>query len=271
MPTESAAELEQRPLTLLDNAVQFLRVCVRVPLLFVWTLAWFGARMAVLPIALIQPAAERALRKAILRAWAGGTCAMLRVTITVRGPIPDPPYVLVSNHLGYFDTIVYARLLGCVFVSMAEVDAWPLIGTLARGLNTLFVDRAQRRDTARVNHEIREVLEKGHGLLLFPESTTTYGDQVLKFHGPLLQPAIDLHRPVHYAAISYTASNRDDANAICWVDDTPFGTHALRLLRLARFDAKVRFGDSPVAENDRKQMAASLHTAVETLLFDDAR
>jgi hypothetical protein len=85
----------------------------------------------------------------------------------------------------------------------------------------------------------------------------------------LLQPAIDLRRPVHYAAISYAAApgQASGGHAICWVDDTPFATHALRLLRLRRFDVTVTFGASPLIENDRKLLATALHSAIERALF----
>jgi 1-acyl-sn-glycerol-3-phosphate acyltransferase len=247
-----------------DRLAPPLRVGLRVIFLFFWTIGCFTARVAVFPLVPINAVAERTLRSRILRAWAAGVCAIMNARITVHGPVPQAAFYLVSNHLSYVDVIVFARILGCVFVSMAEVDKWPLVGTLARGLNTLFIDRTRRRDTARVNHAIRATLSKGHGLLVFPESTTTYGDTVLPFHGALLQPAIDAQRPVHYAAISYATQpgTASPEPAICWVDDTPFATHALRLLRVRGFNVNVVFGERPLIETDRKRLAASLHAAV---------
>ncbi|MCC6798426.1 MAG: 1-acyl-sn-glycerol-3-phosphate acyltransferase [Candidatus Hydrogenedentes bacterium] len=191
----------------------------------------------------------------------------MRARVKVRGPLPVAPFILVSNHLSFFDVIIYARLLGCVFVSMAEVGAWPLVGTLARGLNTVFIDRARRRDVARVNSLIAGVVARGNGLTIFPESTTSYGDVVLPFHAALLQPALAMAKPVHCAAISYQTPRGEDsaAYAICWVDDTPFAVQAFRLLRLKRFEVNVRFGDEPIAAPDRKQLAKQLHSAVVTL------
>lgn len=251
-----------------DVMFEHLRVTVRVTFLFFWTIGWFAARLSVLPVALIDKPVERMMRRSILRGWAWGVCAVMSARITVHGPLPTAPCMLVSNHLGYFDPIVYARILGCVFVSMAEVNTWPLIGTLARAVNTLFIDRKRRRDTARVNRDILRVLETGDGILLFPESTTTYGDRVLPFHAPLLQPAVDLCRPVYYAAIAYAVAAGENTaeRAICWVDDTPFVTHALRLLRLRAFKATVVFGEEPLSGTDRKALATALHDAVEKMV-----
>lgn len=267
IPTESTAELDTT-LTLVEDAAQRVRASVRAFVIGVWTVALFGVRLAVAPVALFNKAAERALRRRILQAWAWGVCGIVRARVTVRGKAPGAPFVLVSNHLSYFDVIVFSRLLGAVFVSMMEVNTWPIIGLLARGLNNLFIDRKKRRDASRVNSEIADVVQKGHGLVLFPESTTTYGDKLLPFHGALLQPAVDLKMPVHYAAISYATAPGDIGAeySICWVDDTPFATHAFRLLRLRQFDVTVEFGNSPVIVHNRKQLAARLHSAVDALL-----
>lgn len=251
-----------------ENAAAWARVCLRIPALFFWTMAWYGLRMAALPLAAVNAPAERALRRHILRAWARGVCAIVRARVTVRGAAPAAPFVLVSNHLSYFDPIVYARVLGCVFVSMAEVGAWPLVGVLARSVNTLFIDRKRRRDAARVNGELRAVMDNGHGVLVFPESTTSYGDTVLPFHGALLQPAVERGMPVHFAAIAYATppAGPSAEHAICWVDDTPFAVHALRLLRLRRFVVTVTFGAAPVVDPDRKRLAAVLQTQVGELV-----
>ena len=101
--------------------------------------------------------------------------------------------------------------------------------------------------------------------MIFPESTTTYGDTLLPFRAALLQPAVDLRLPVHYAAIAYTtpADGPRAEDVICWVDDTPFAVHAFRLLRLRAFDVVVVIGDLPIVGTDRRQLASSLHAAVE--------
>ena len=231
-------------------------------------MGWFFVRMAVAPVALVRVRVEQRLRVAILRMWARGVCSILGVRVTVCGPLPTAPRFVVSNHLSYLDVIVYIRLLGCVFVSMAEVDGWPLIGTLARGVNTVFINRKRRRDVVRVNAEIMRAIRRGNGIMAFPESTTTFGDTLLPFRSALLQPAVELKIPIHYAAIAY-ATPRDGPRAedsVCWVDDTPFAVHALRLLRLRWVDATVTFGGAPITGTDRRQLGSSLHDAVKGLM-----
>ncbi|MCC6155000.1 MAG: 1-acyl-sn-glycerol-3-phosphate acyltransferase [Candidatus Hydrogenedentes bacterium] len=267
VPTERAAECARGDVSRLGEAAALARVCLRILLLSGWTLGCFGARIAALPVAFVNGDAERRMRGVVLRTWGRGVCWIVGAQVNVFGPLPREPFFLVSNHLSFFDVIVYARLLGCVFVSMAEVGAWPLVGTLARGLNTVFIDRARRRDVARVNAQISGVVSRGNGVLIFPESTTSYGDTVLPFYGALLQPAVAMQMPVHYAAISYATPTGEDSaeHAICWVDDTPFAVQAFRILRLRRFEVFVTFGDEPVVAENRKVLADALHTAVAEL------
>jgi 1-acyl-sn-glycerol-3-phosphate acyltransferase len=233
-----------------------------------WTLGLFGARIALSPVRVAAPDRERRARRALFRFWARGVLWSIGARLKVRGVAPAAPYFLVSNHVSYLDVIVYAAVLGSVFVAMAEIGAWPLIGWLARGMNTLFVDRSRRRDTTRVNEEIAAALKSREGIVIFPEGTTSVGRRVLPFKASLLQPAVAMPCPIHLATIRYaTPAQCSPAScAICWVDDTPFLKHAIRMLRLPGFEVTLTFGDTPVLGSDRKRLAAALRDAIEARL-----
>mgnify|MGYP003379137077 CR=1 FL=1 len=84
------------------------------------------------------------------------------------------------------------------FVAKAEISKWPVLGLLGRNAGTLFIERAKRSDTLRINQQISEVLEKGERVTVFPEGTTTTGMQLNHFHASLLQSAVTSD------AVSYT-------------------------------------------------------------------
>ena len=73
---------------------------------------------------------------------------------------------------------------------------------------------------------------------------------------------------MHYAVISYDATevNPNPAYQVCWVDDTPFHTHAWRMLKTPRIQGRVHFGANPVVEPTRRELAAHLETNVRELL-----
>ena len=73
--------------------------------------------------------------------------------------------------------------------------------------------------------------------------------------------------PVRYGAIRYTtpATEKPAYLSVSWWGNTPFGPHALELLRLSRIDAVLRFGAESHSHADRKELAQRLHTSISEL------
>jgi 1-acyl-sn-glycerol-3-phosphate acyltransferase len=207
---------------------------------------------------------RRRWRIFVIRNWARLIARIVGVSIRVKGEPPHPPFFLVSNHLSYIDVIVYAANLGSLFVAKREIASWPIIGVIARNIGTIFIDRRSYHDIPRVIRLIDKNLCHGFGIVLFAEGTSTRGDKVLPFNTALLEPAARGNYPVSYASITYrTPADEMPAQiAVCWWDDTPFLSHALRLLSLRRFDAVLDFGTHVIRAYDRKTLAKSLWVAV---------
>jgi 1-acyl-sn-glycerol-3-phosphate acyltransferase len=207
---------------------------------------------------------RRRWRIFVIRNWARVIASIIGVSIRVRGEPPHPPFFLVSNHLSYIDVIVYAATLGSLFVAKREIASWPIIGRIARAIGTIFIDRRSYHDIPRVIRLIDQTLCQGYGIVLFAEGTSTRGDRVLPFNPALLEPAARGNYPVSYASITYRtpADEIPTHISVCWWDDTPFLSHALRLLSLRRIDAALDFGTHAIRAYDRKTLAKSLWVAV---------
>lgn len=206
-------------------------------------------------------------RSRITRLWAKATARIIGLELRVAGPPPAPPFLLVANHLGYVDVIVLGALVDAVFVAKSEVARWPLMGRAARSAGTVFVDRTSARGVPAALARIEEALSAGHGIVLFPEGTSSDGEGVLPFRPSLLAAAERAGLAVHWAALRYD-TGRDDPPAgsvVCWWGDMPFLGHLLELLALPRITAHVAFGDAPLAATDRKRLACELHGAVTRL------
>lgn len=231
------------------------------------TLGLFALRCLGMPLAYVSPRLERSYRRVMMILW--GRLFALTVGMKVRriGSPPRAPFFMVANHLGYIDTFLMARETGAVFISRDDVANWPWFGPVARGINTIFIDRARRSDTVRVNKLIEDELAKGSGIVLYAEARTSCGASVLPFKSALLDPPASQNLPVYYCTLHYATFPGDPpaADAVCWHTDVGFLDHVKQLLQRKGFIATVTYGAEPIVSNDRKQLAIVLHKAVSDI------
>jgi len=208
--------------------------------------------------------ARRRLRKFAMTLWGRALAFIVGMRLRVEGTPPRPPFFLVANHLSYVDIITIVMHLECNFVAKDDIDGWPGMGWLARGVGTIFIDRKNFQDIPRVIKLMNESLDEGIGVVLFPEGTSTMGDKIMPFSPALLEPAARAAYPVSYAAISYrTPPNEPPAHvAVCWWGDMDFVPHFLKLLLVSKFEAIVRYGEDAIQADDRKVLAKSLWRSV---------
>jgi len=210
------------------------------------------------------PRSRRRYREGLFRATCRCLLALLRAEVRVSGPPPRPPFLLATNHLSYLDILVLASRLPVRFVAKTEVRRWPLLGPLCKGFGTLFIDRSDRRDIPRVLAEIEAALARGEGVIVFPEGTSSSGDEVRSFRSPLLAQAAHESMPVHAAALRYRTPDGEPParDAVCWWGETPLFPHLLGLFRLSKVEAFVGFAPEPIVDEDRKRLAERLREAV---------
>jgi 1-acyl-sn-glycerol-3-phosphate acyltransferase len=155
---------------------------------------------------------------------AENTCAIHGVRTLSRGAPPQGPCVLVANHISYFDPLIVASYLPLTAIAKREVASWPIVGEFVKRLGTLFVDRDNACSGARVLREAISLLNRGVSVLVFPEGTTTRGDQVLPFKRGIFGAALRAGVPIVPIALSY---EREDA---AWVGNTIFLSHYMRTM-----------------------------------------
>jgi 1-acyl-sn-glycerol-3-phosphate acyltransferase len=184
--------------------------------------------------------------------------------IEVIGEPPKPPFFLVTNHLSYVDIGALRATVQGVFVAKAEVRNWFLAGRIVRDMGIIFIDRQNRRDIPRAGEEIIQRLNQGEGVVVFPEGTSTKGEDVLPFNSSFFEFASKVDLPVSYASITYRTPPGElpASQTICWWEDITFFKHLFRLFTVRRYTAILDFGDERVVNPDRKQLAAELRQRV---------
>ncbi len=241
-----------------------LRVALRFVGIGLWTSLSFLVWLLGRPLGWLVPSWGRASHAVTLRSWARGMAWLCGMRVVSRGTPPQPPFVLVANHLSYLDILtIWSHVQGS-FLSRADVAYWPFIGVMARSVGTLFIERTRKRDLPSVVAEFERTFAKDQGVIFFPEGTSSEGQEVLPFRASLFDFAARAGHPVHCAALTYqTPPGAVPARlSVCWWGEMPFLGHALGMLRLPRIDATIEFSEEPVRALDRKALAELTHSAV---------
>ncbi|MDO8250439.1 MAG: lysophospholipid acyltransferase family protein [Rhodoferax sp.] len=203
-----------------------------------------------------------------IQLWAHSLLARLAIKLVVNGQPPaQGPVLLAANHISWLDIVVMHAARHCRFVSKADVKRWPLIGTLATGAGTLFIERESRRDAMRVVHDMAERLHAGDILAVFPEGTTSDGVSLLPFHANLFQAAIKANAPVLPVALQFADITTGACSlAPCYINDDSLMGSIWRTLTAPPLCAVLTYGDPQSAQGrDRRAWAADLRLAVEGL------
>lgn len=200
--------------------------------------------------------------------WAREMLRILGVDLCVRGPVPKSgPVLLVANHISWLDIVVIHAACHCRFVSKAEVRHWPVLGRLASGAGTLFIERESRRDAMRVVHRMTERLLEGDILAVFPEGTTGDGKTLLPFHSNLIQAAISADRPVQALALRFVDTVTGGVSfAPSYVGSDTLLSSFWRILTAPAITAVMAFGQpDPARGRQRREWAQALYAEVDTL------
>jgi 1-acyl-sn-glycerol-3-phosphate acyltransferase len=190
-------------------------------------------------------------------------CRVLGIRVDVTGETPGKgPLLIVSNHVSWLDIVVLSTVAPVSFVAKREVNSWPFFGSLARLQRTVFIDRDRRLGTGSSRDSMRQRLQAGDILVLFPEGTSSDGRHVLPFkssffgaaeiEGVLVQPV-----SIVYRGHRNLPMNRRLMPFYAWYGDMDLAPHLLEALAMGPVEVAV-ICHSPLSlggELNRKALA----------------
>jgi 1-acyl-sn-glycerol-3-phosphate acyltransferase len=177
----------------------------------------------------------------LARLWHRSILATLGVELKVSGTRETANVLFISNHITWLDISVLGALIPTHFLSKIEVKNWPVIGYLATRAGTIYLERGYHHATAMANHAMQKALEEKHNVVLFAEGTTTEGTP-RKFHGRLMQSAIDAKSQVQPVAIFYPdETGRSINRKILYINEMHFLRSAFTILGQKKISAEIHF------------------------------
>jgi 1-acyl-sn-glycerol-3-phosphate acyltransferase len=211
-------------------------------------------------------------RKTYPRRFHTFLCWLFGIRVKVIGtPVQDQGVLMVANHTGWLDIPVLSSAARISFIAKAEVATWPFFSTLAKLQETVYVERTRRSKTGEARDEIRDRLLAGDALILFPEGTSSNGNQVLPFKSALMgavEATVDdaqghkrhvLVQPVStaYVGLHGMPMGRENRPLFAWYGDMDLVPHLWEYLNTGPIDVIVEF-HKPLSIDmvgDRKKLA----------------
>jgi 1-acyl-sn-glycerol-3-phosphate acyltransferase len=186
---------------------------------------------------------------------------------------------MVANHTSYLDIIVLGGTTPVSFVAKSEVNTWPFFGLMARLYETVFVERSRRSQAGVARDQLRERLQEGDALVLFPEGTSNDGNRVLPFKSALMgateavvgtnaQGQVE-HVPVQPVSLAYTGyygmpMGRENRPLFAWYGDMDLVPHLWEAVTAGPINVVVEFHPPMTVDGmgGRKPLAARAEAVV---------
>jgi 1-acyl-sn-glycerol-3-phosphate acyltransferase len=208
--------------------------------------------------------ANDAVGKARRMSWvAENVCALHGIQVVEQGELPETPCVLVANHVSYVEPIALASRFRATAIAKKEVGEWPVVGQAVRSLGVMLVDRSSPASGARVLFEAWDRLRAGVSVVVFPEGTTTSGDDVLPFRRGIFGIAKLAGVPIIPVAIRY------DGPEVAWIGDDPFLPHYLRTTSRERTRCYMTYGaplETERTDLDADELAELARVRIRSML-----
>jgi 1-acyl-sn-glycerol-3-phosphate acyltransferase len=169
--------------------------------------------------------------------------------------------LFVMNHRSMLDIFVNLAFFEANIVSRADLSRWPVIGLAARRAGTLFVNRSDKRSGAAVINAMCTAVERGRGVMVYPEGTTFPGDEVRPFRPGVFLAAARSGAEIVPVGIAY------DGDATTYRQDEVLVTHLARISSMPRIRIGLAVGDavrSDASDVDATKMLA--HERVQALV-----
>lgn len=231
-----------------------------------------GLVVVLVPVYFIMRAVGRPEAKTLPMFFHASLSRLLGFRIRVHGHRAGTdgasPVLFVCNHSSYLDIPVLGSVIQGSFVAKSEVASWPFIGMMSKLQDTVFIERRSTRAVGQKNI-LRDTLEQGRSLILFPEGTSSDGMRTLPFKSTLFsiveKPLASGHKvrvqPVSVLCteIGGMPMGRSWRPYYAWFGDMTLVKHAWEVFCIASFTVDVIFHPPVTIDEFGNRKLLSVH------------
>ena len=138
--------------------------------------------------------------------------------------------LIVANHLSYIDMLILSLDFPSLFITSTEIRETFFLGAIAKMAGCFFVERRKEKRNSETKKKEIEIIKKklnqGFNVFLFPEGTSSAGEEVLPFKATFFQLSIETQSTTLPICISYEGQSN---HLIPWYGKMSFGKHLLNL------------------------------------------
>lgn len=194
-----------------------------------------------------------------------------RMKVHVINPPANEPCLFVGNHLGFVDILAALKMGPICFVTSKEMHETPVLGLFTEMGGCLYVDRKSRVNILNEMKEMGDEIKKGFRVMLYPEATSTNGEQVLPFKKTLLMAAAYAECPIRPFVFNFKSVNGgpvlyEHRDHLCWYGDQTFPAAIWRTFQLKSMELEIEFLEPifPTLDDDRSEIAENAYKQISS-------
>lgn len=145
---------------------------------------------------------------------------LLGISLQIQGfeeSMRTTPRLVIANHVSYLDILILASIMPLLFITSVEVQKTFFMGFISTLGGSLFVERRNKAGIRKELALLQETVNMGFSICLYPEGTSSNGEDLLPFKSSLFQTAVDSRIDILPVCIRYltldgepiTPGNRD--------------------------------------------------------------
>lgn len=183
------------------------------------------------------------------------------VGLVMEERIPPGGTLVVSNHVSWLDIAALQALSPMRLLAKVEVRSWPVLGSLAAKIGTVYIDRDRLSALPGAVRTIADELRDGAVIGAFPEGTTWCGRASGRFRPAVFQAAIDAGARMRPVALRFRTAGGEPTTAAAFLGDATLVESVLAVARMRELVVELVVLPE-LHGTDRRELAARAQDAI---------